>query len=99
MPFSCLLTVYSGMHKYDIRYVNIAYTPVKNCKLILDFKSFKIRVLYGPSLLHMIFVYVTEKPFFSTHHNALPYCSPVTPHSSKISDNVTSDKVTTDHLL
>ena len=30
--------------------------------------------------------------FFSTHLNALSYCSGVTPHSSKISDSVTSDR-------
>ena len=29
---------------------------------------------------------------FSTHLNALSYCSGVTPHSSKISDSVTSDR-------
>ena len=30
--------------------------------------------------------------FFFTHPNALLYCSAVTPHSSKISDSVTSDR-------
>ena len=30
--------------------------------------------------------------FFPTHSNALSYCSAVTPHSSKISDSMTSDR-------
>ena len=33
------------LHKY-IRFVSIAYTPTTNSKFKLDFKSFKITVLY-----------------------------------------------------
>ena len=82
----------SGLHKYEIRYVSIAYTPVTNCKFISDFKSFKITVLHGPMFTSHGFRLYNIETFFSTHPNALPYCSVVTPHSSKISDSVILDR-------
>ena len=59
----------------------------------VTFKSFKIIVLYGPMFpLHGFRLYNIES-FFSTHPNALPYCSVITPHSSKIFfDCVTTDR-------
>ena len=90
MPFSCLLTVCSGLHKYDIRYVSIAYTPVTDCKFILDFKSFKITVLYGPMYTSHGYRLYNIETFFSKHPNALSNCSAVTPHSKV--NSVTSDR-------
>ena len=37
-------------------------------------------------------VYYLFRDLFSTHPNALSYCSAVTPHSSKICNSVTSDR-------
>ena len=52
----------------------------------------------GLCLLHLVFVHIILRPFFThlnalpTHLNALLYCSGVTAHSSKIYDSVTSDR-------
>ena len=51
-------------------------------------KSFKVTVLYGPMFTSDGFRLYNIK----TDPNSFPYCSAVTPHSSKISDSVTSDK-------
>ena len=90
MPFS--LIACPGLHKYDVRYVRIACTSVTNCKFILDFKSFKITVLYDPMFTSHGFHLYNIETFFSTHPNALSYCSAVTPHSPKICDSVTSGR-------
>ena len=65
---SCL-TVCSGLHKYDVRYVNIEYTYVTNCKFILDFKSFKITVLYCPMFTSYDFLLYNIETIVSTHTN------------------------------
>ena len=90
--FISSLIACSGLHKYEVRYVSIAYTPVKNCKFILAFKSFKITVLYGPMFTSHGFRLYNIETFFSTHPNALSYCSAVTSHSSKICCSVTSNR-------
>ena len=63
-----------------------------NCKFILDFKSFKTTVLYGHTFTSHGFRLYNIYTFLFTHPNALSYCSAVTPHSSKISDSITSDR-------
>ena len=90
--FISSLMVSSGWHKYGFRYASIAYSSATNCKFILDLKSFKITVLYGPMLTSYGFRLYNIESFFPKHPNALSHCSTVTPHSSKISDCVTSDR-------
>ena len=44
--------------------------------------------MFTPNGFHLYNI----ETFFSTHPNALSYCSAVTPNSSKISDSMTSGR-------
>ena len=55
--------------------------------------SFKITVLHGPMFTSIGFHLCNIETFFSKHPNALPYCSGVNPHTSQISDSVTSERL------
>ena len=57
-----------------------------------DIKSFEITVLYGPIFTSNGFRLYNIETCFSTNPIALTYCSAVTPHSSKTSDSVKSDR-------
>ena len=71
----------------------LPYIPGTNCKFIVDFKRFKIKALYGLMFTSHAFRLYNIDTCFSTHPNGLSYCSAVTPHSFKISDSVTSNRV------
>ena len=43
-------------------------------------------------LLDLVFTYIILRPFLNIHPNVLPYCSGITPHSSKIFTSATSDR-------
>ena len=63
-------------------YVCKPYTPVANCEFALDFKCFKITVLYGHIFTSRGFCLHDLEAFFSTHH----------PKSFKTSDCVITDR-------